>query len=156
MGKTAGPDLYFIGAICLFILGAALMALAVQAGEAEVGIFLIFPFIMGGGLFMGIGMLLVIIGLIVLVIGFATRFTLVSMDEVFEDEVPKRRRTVGDQEVKARRMGGGRKGGGVVFIGPIPIIWGSSTKVTKSMLYLAIVVVIGMCLLFFYLSFRGL
>lgn len=158
-----GPNPYISGAICLFVLGVALMAMAVQAGEAEVGIFLIFPFVMGGGLYMGLGMLMVVIGLVLLVVGLASRFALVPMEEHFEEEGGRRQgarreggRTVGDREVSARRVGGGVKGGGVVFIGPIPIIWGSNAHVTRYMLYLAVVVVIGMCLLFFYLSLRGI
>jgi uncharacterized protein (TIGR00304 family) len=143
----------------MFILAGALIGLAVQSGEAEVGIFLIFPFIVGGGVLMGLGMLFVIIGLVLLVLGMVRRLTLVPMDEMFEDDAPRkassRRRTRGDQPVKAKGVLGGMKGGGVVFIGPIPIVFGSGVKVTKGMLWLAIVLVLALCLLFFALSFHG-
>jgi uncharacterized protein (TIGR00304 family) len=159
--KEAGPGLYFIGAICLFVMAGVFIGLAVQSGEAEVGIFLIFPFVMGGGIMMGIGILFVFLGIIALLVGLMKRFTLVAVDMMDDDEGhrpvrkgKKRPRTVGDQEVRPARTLGGTKGGGVVFVGPIPIVFGSDTKVTKLMLYLAIVAVIAMCLLFFALTLR--
>jgi len=161
--KEAGPGLYFIGALCLFIMAGVFIGLAVQSGEAEVGIFFIFPFVMGGGILMGIGILFVFLGIIALLVGFMKRFTLVAVDLMEEEPRPrsdkkgtgkKRPRTVGDQEVRPARTFGGAKGGGVVFVGPIPIVFGSDTKVTKLMLYLAIVAVIAMCLLFFALTLK--
>ena len=162
-----GPNNYLVGAICLFIIAAVLMGIAVQRGEAQVGLFLIFPFISGGGLFMGLGLLFVIFGIIVLVLGAMRGFTIMAMDEMMaedfeEPQGPSKRkaksrpRTVGDEEVPARRITGGFPSSGVVFIGPVPIVFGPNAKVTKLMLYLSIVLVIGVCLLFFVLSFRGL
>jgi uncharacterized protein (TIGR00304 family) len=162
-----GPSIYLVGAICLFILAAVLMGIAVQRGEARVGLFLIFPFISGGGLFMGLGLLFVIFGIIVLVLGAMKGFTIMAMDQMVIDELeepqgPSKRRakskprTVGDEEVPARRITSGFPSSGVVFIGPVPIVFGPNAKVTKLMLYLSIVLVIGVCLLFFVLSFRGL
>lgn len=158
---SQGPSLYFIGALCLFIFAGVLMGLAVWKGEAQAGIFLIFPYISGGGLFLGLGILLVIVGFLVLVVGSVRRFEVMTLDEVFDEEPPilkgkQRARTVGDQEVDAPRVSGGFKGGGVVFIGPVPIVFGPNAKVTKLMLYLSIVLVIALCLLFFALSYRGL
>jgi uncharacterized protein (TIGR00304 family) len=158
---ATGPNLYLVGAVCLFMFAGVLMAIAVWRGEAQVGIFLIFPFVSGGGLFMGLGMLLVLVGFVVLVIGAVKRFGAMALEDVWDEEGPKPRqkarpRTVGDEEVAAPRMHGGFKGGGVVFIGPVPIVFGRDAKVTKLMLYLSIVLVIGLCLLFFALSFRGI
>jgi uncharacterized protein (TIGR00304 family) len=155
------PSLYFVGALCLFLLAGVLMAIAVWKGEAQAGIFLIFPYISGGGLFLGLGMLLVIVGFVVMVLGAVSRFGTMTLEDVLEDEPPVRKkkqrpRTVGDQEVDAPRVQGGFKGGGVVFIGPVPIVFGPNAKVTKLMLYLSIVLVIAMCLLFFALSYRGI
>jgi uncharacterized protein (TIGR00304 family) len=137
------------------------MGIAVWRGEAQAGLFLIFPYISGGGLFLGLGLLLVIVGFVVLVLGSVSRFGAMTLEEFLEDEPPVRKkkqrpRTVGDQEVEAPRARGGFKGGGVVFIGPVPIVFGPNAKVTKLMLYLSIVLVIALCLLFFALSFRGI
>jgi uncharacterized protein (TIGR00304 family) len=160
---ATGPILYLVGALCLFIFAGVLMAIAVWRGEAQVGIFLIFPFVSGGGLFMGLGMLLVLVGFVVLVIGAVRRFGAMALEDGWDEEGPKPRqrakprpRTVGDEEVDAPRVSKGFKGGGVVFIGPVPIVFGRDAKVTKLMLYLSIVLVIGLCLLFFTLSFRGI
>jgi uncharacterized protein (TIGR00304 family) len=151
--KGAGPSLYIVGSICLFAMAFVFMALAVQSGEADVGIFLIFPFVMGGGLLMGI---------LTLIVGLVKRFTVMALDEYFDEEVggrpakgrKRRPRTVGDQEVRPAKTFADVKGGGVVFIGPIPIVFGSNARVTKLMLYLAIVAVIALCMLFFALTLR--
>jgi uncharacterized protein (TIGR00304 family) len=158
---TLGPNLHLIGALCLFILAGVLMGIAVWRGEAQVGIFLIFPFVSGGGLFMGLGMLLVLVGFVVLVLGVVRRFETMTFEDMITDEEPaprpkKRPKTVGDEQVNAPRVSKGFKGGGVVFIGPVPIVFGHDAKVTKLMLYLSIVLVIGLCLLFFALSLRGI
>jgi|GEM_PF-350631 len=158
---SQGPTLYLIGALCLFILAGVLMGIAVWRGEAQAGIFLIFPYISGGGLFLGLGMLLVLVGFVVLVLGSVRHFATLTLEEVLDDDPQVRRkkqrpRTVGDQEVDAPRVRGGFKGGGVVFIGPVPIVFGPNAKVTKLMLYLSIVLVIALCLLFFALSYRGI
>ena len=160
--KASGPNLYFVGALCLFILGGVFFGLAVQSGEAEFGIFLIFPFVIGGGVLTGVGVLFILLGFVALMVGFVKGFTVIPLDHLDEDEEPRPRRkrkgkprprTRGDQEVGAKRIFPNVKGGGVVFIGPVPIVWGSNTKVTKMMLGLAIVVIIGLCLLFLTLSF---
>jgi uncharacterized protein (TIGR00304 family) len=160
--KGAGPSLYIVGSICLFAMAFVFMALAVQSGEADVGIFLIFPFVMGGGLLMGVGVLFVFLGILTLIVGLVKRFTVMALDEYFDEEVggrpakgrKRRPRTVGDQEVRPAKTFADVKGGGVVFIGPIPIVFGSNARVTKLMLYLAIVAVIALCMLFFALTLR--
>lgn len=167
--RTKAPSVWYntytVGAVCLFVLAVILIAFAVQREEAQFGIFLIFPFISGGGLFLGLGLLMVMLGFVALVAGSVHRFAAMNFEDLaFDDEVPRkvkhakrRQKTVGDENVKpAYRVKGGFPGGGVVFIGPIPIVFGPNAKVTKLMLYLSIVLVIAVCLLFFALSFHGI
>jgi len=45
------------------------------------------------------------------------------------------------------------EGGGIVFIGPIPIVWGTTKTITKLMLVLAIVLTATLALLYL-LAFR--
>jgi len=40
----------------------------------------------------------------------------------------------------ALRSGGEVEGGGVIFIGPIPIVWGSSREITKSLLIVTAII----------------
>jgi len=157
---------YMVGAVCLFVLAVALMVIAVQRGEAHAGIFLAFPYITGGGIFLGLAILLVFVGIILLTMGSISQFVSMTRWEGFDEEEGPRPRqkgkkkpvkTIGDEEVEPPfRLKGGMPGGGVVFIGPVPIVFGPNAKITKLMLYLAIVLVIGVCLLFFALSFRGI
>jgi uncharacterized protein (TIGR00304 family) len=160
-GKKQNPYLYI--ALAFFVLGIVCMAYAVHIGEAEVGIFLIFPFVIGGGMFSGLGGLFIILGFLALFVNMFKSFTFMTMDD-YEEEPPVRRAKgavpVAEGRERARSpkgpsIFGGGKGGGVIFLGPIPITFGSDAKVTRYMLYLAIVAVVGLCLLFFYLSFKG-
>ena len=164
---TNWSNAYMVGAVCLFILAVTLMVIAVERGEAHAGIFLAFPYITGGGLFLGLGLLLVFVGIVLITLGSVSRFvTLAQVDDLEWEERPRTKgkkgkkrpaRTVGDEELDTPfKLKGGMHNGGVVFIGPVPIVFGPNAKVTKLMLYLAIVLVIGVCLLFFALSFRGI
>lgn len=42
--------------------------------------------------------------------------------------------------ILAFRSGGQVEGGGVIFIGPIPIVWGSSKEITKSLLIITAII----------------
>ncbi len=111
--------------LCL-ILGAAglvLMALSVITGEARVALVLFIPVIYGG--------VLLFISVLLLMSSFLLWIFLPSADKV--------------REVK-----GESKYGGVVFIGPIPIILGSDKNVTRTMLYIGLVIAL---LLFFTYAF---
>ena len=44
------------------------------------------------------------------------------------------------------------EGGGIVFIGPIPIIWGTTKAITKAMLILALVITVLLIVFYMYLS----
>ena len=53
----------------------------------------------------------------------------------------------------AKEGGASVEGGGIVFIGPIPIVWGTTKAITKLMLVLAIVLTVALALLYL-LMFR--
>jgi uncharacterized protein (TIGR00304 family) len=160
--REKNPYLYL--GIALLVTGGVLLGYAVHMGEAQVGIFLIFPFVLGGGIFSGLGSLFIILGFIALFIGLIQRMGFVGME--YEEEPPAMRREargaaiVGEGRTRAKSVKGptvlGRgRGGGVIFFGPIPVVFGSDTKVTKYMLYLAVLTVVALCFLFFYLSFSN-
>lgn len=57
----------------------------------------------------------------------------------------------GDNPPKRRAkttLHSGIKTGGVIFLGPIPIVWGSDRRIGRTMLYIAIVITIFLILLF--------
>ena len=106
----------------LLILGISLLVISVATGGAKVGLFFIIPFVVGTDVYSALGILFIILAF---VLWFFLPF----------------------RELE-RRFGGGERGeqgqvvygpmppqhsarkkaGGVVFIGPIPIIFGSDPK----------------------------
>jgi len=120
----------FIGGFIFFSIGAV-------TGEVEVGFFLIFPFLIGSGIFSTFGIILVFISILLFIFGFAFGRKY-NFNEQFE-------RTGKIKEKKTMR------GGGVVLIGPIPIVFGSNWKITIIMMIIAVLII-----LFYFLFFRFL
>lgn len=88
------------------LAGGLLIAYAAMQGNVRVGLFLIVPFVYGTGLAPFLGMLLVMAGLFMLAVSS------------FTGMVPPRGEWVeGERRVESRS-------GGVVLLGPIPIVWG--------------------------------
>lgn len=114
---------------CL-ILGIVFFAVGVFTGEVEIGIFLVFPFIKGSGIYALLGFIFIFIAVLLLMFGFS-RTTLTSERLPFKEEKY-------DVDKKTSV-----KGGGVVLVGPIPIIFGSSWKIAVFMMILAIIIIIA-------------
>ncbi len=109
--------------LILFALGLLLVAASVLRGEASIALLVFIPIIYGGGWILGLGILLIISSFM--------SFFFISTD--------------------VKRTKSQSRYGGVVFIGPIPIIFGSDQKITKIMLYIGLA--ISMCLLLLFLIF---
>ena len=106
-----------IGGLLLFIIG-------IIAGEAKVGFFLIFPFIISSGIYPIIGIFLIIISMLLYV--FSVNFG-------YKEEFNLERSNIADKKVKY---------GGFILIGPIPIVIGSNWKITITMIILAVIIII--------------
>jgi uncharacterized protein (TIGR00304 family) len=72
------------------------------------------------------------LGLILVFAGFAVIFAAIAM---------------------AVLSGGRAKGGGIILIGPFPIVFGSDAKVARSLMYLAIALIVIFMVLSFLLPF---
>jgi uncharacterized protein (TIGR00304 family) len=120
-----------------------LIAASIISGEGQVGLFLIFPFVFLQGEIGAVGIFLVIIGMFCLLIGISTSAT----------EIPES--TAGGSGATASQGGAKKNFGGVVFIGPIPIIFGSDAKMANIMLMLAAAIVITFVLVFLIMSMAG-
>lgn len=131
---------WLLASLSLFALGVALIIASVSNGEGQVGLFLIFPFIVTQG-WMGVaGSLLIFLAIISVFIGIWTSATQ-NQDQVpFEKNSP----TPAVQTKKNY--------GGVMLIGPIPIVFGSDEKVAKSMLIIAAAILAVFVLVFLILS----
>lgn len=134
-------------AIGLIALGVVLLAYTIYTGQASGYIFVVIPVFASSSPYALAGMLSLFAGIFLLFYSVASPITL---------EQP------GARPSKAPQAGasatapptGGKKFGGVVFLGPIPIVFGSDKKVAKWMLLLAIVLVILLIIAFLFFALK--
>lgn len=105
-------------AAALLALAAALFAVAALEGDLRVGFFLFIPFVAGTGLVPFLAMLALVAAFVV----FAAGSFAPTPDEARARHAPP---PEGDAEARPRRA----RSGGVVLIGPLPIVWGSDRRV---------------------------
>jgi len=112
--------------VLVFVAGVACIVVAAASGNAEVQLLVIFPLVSGSGW-------LFILGIVLIIASFILGFVLAasSMEEPPSPvETPSQRKT-----------GTQKRYGGVVIIGPVPIIFGSDRKMAFLMLVVAIVII---------------
>jgi uncharacterized protein (TIGR00304 family) len=131
-------DVFVATAGLLVVLGAAGIGMSIAQGDAEISLVLIFPVISGGGVLFAISALLFAAGLFT----FFVAVSLKTASRLVLDESP---REPAARPAQPRPPAGPAQWGGVVFIGPIPIAFGSNPRMNRLMLVAAIV----MALLFF-------
>ena len=115
-----------------FILIAAALALLILAaiqGDLRLAILIIFPVIIGEGALPAIGGILLFSGFVALFLSFAIGFQGAGVDGTSDGYV----------EGGISRTGPRSEYGGVVLIGPIPIILGSNRRMALAMAIVALV-----------------
>ena len=115
-----------ISLLC-FIIAGFLFILGFLSEEVSGGFVIIFPIIIGTGIYSFFAMLLIIIGFITWFFGSVS----INIEEEFklsksDENLPEKRKI---------------KGGGLVFIGPIPIIFGSNWKITLVLMLVALIII---------------
>jgi uncharacterized protein (TIGR00304 family) len=133
-------ELQFL-AVCMLVGGLALLVVAAINGDADLSIFLIFPVISGTGAAFAIGALLFVVGIFLAFFAFSLNL-IPSGVPASEAYVERRPRQGEATDQSGRPHEGGSKFGGVVFIGPIPIVFGSGPKMGRLMLVASIVIAI--------------
>ena len=118
---------YTLSFLCL-IIGIIFFFIGIFAGDVEAGFVLIFPFLVGSGPYAVLGFLFMFIAIILFMFGFAST-TRASIDLPFDEDTYdiKRKKSV--------------KGGGVILIGPIPIVFGTSWKIAVLLMIAAIILI---------------
>lgn len=101
--------------IALILFGTAVFALSITSGEGGVALFLIFPVFYSTGALGALGILLIFIGFLLL---FLSPFLGATAIEEERRIAPPDFEQDGEKKREVRY-------GGVVFIGPIPIVFGS-------------------------------
>lgn len=124
--------------LLLIITGVLLLAYSVVYGEGKVMILLIIPVFYGSDIFAFIGVLSIMGGIFLLFMSYA-------------ENIPGRMEQEGGER-KAQKPAAAPKrnlrAGGVVLIGPIPIILGSDMKMAVIAMILAIVLIVAAIFLF--------
>lgn len=129
-------------ALIVFGCGVSLLGYSVAIGESQVHLVLLFPVVTGGGAIGLAGMALVFLAMF---LGFFS-FARIPSTPTPAEVPPGPTHTPAPPAPPA-------KFGGVVFVGPIPIVFGSSPTISKFMLAAAVVMTI-LLLAFFFLVLR--
>ncbi len=119
--------------LLLALLGLCLIGFGIFTGELQVALFIIFPLVYGQGLLGAAGIFLIFLGFVVFFLSFSV------------ETAPSRKEASGDESPPAEREKS--RFGGVVFIGPIPIVFGSGKELLRNRWFLASIVAIAAIML---------
>lgn len=124
--------------IALLVLGILLLAYSVVEGKGQIYWILFIPVFSATSIFAFIGTILIIVALVLIFIVFIREFTIPYEPEPGQQKAAKTR-----QPAPSQAPGAKKKFGGVVLIGPIPVIFGSDPKTTIIIIVLAIILIIA-------------
>ena len=122
--------------LIFLILGFALIILAAFRGEANIALLFIFPIIYGSSILMFLGIILIFISFLL--------FFFIPFRKIPKREKYERMGGIGEEKRETEY-------GGVIFIGPIPIVFGKDKDITQKMLYLALIIALILVVLYAYL-----
>jgi len=115
---------YHVFSLICFIAGIICFALGIYSGDVSAGFVVIIPFVAGSGIFAFLGFIFVFAAIILFMYGFAANS---EFQEI--DGAPFKKKT-------------SVKGGGVVLVGPIPIVFGSNWKIAVVLMILALIIIL--------------
>jgi len=123
-----------LAGIVLPCIGIAMLVVAALQGNLDFAILVVFPVIVGQGILPALGGLMLFVGLVLLFLSFLIGF------EGWSGVPPDASDT----------MDGGERGrwGGVILIGPIPIVFGSDRRMALLTAIVAMVILIILAILF--------
>lgn len=122
----------WLGPASLF-LGIVTIALALARGEASVYLVLVIPVIVGTGPLAFLGIFLVFAGFLLTFLLWPLRADIESEGRVLS--------------VSPEAPPPPRRWGGVLFLGPIPVIFGSDPRMTRTMLLVGVVLFVALVVL---------
>ena len=131
------------GGLLMLAAGIALLAWAVSSDDAELYLVVIIPVITGTGPVFAGGVVLFMLGLMVTFLGLSLR----AAESMDLHDGPSTEPPVGPgpgRQGDKPTPGGGTEFGGVVFLGPIPIVFGKGLRAGRWMLIGSIVISILM------------
>jgi uncharacterized protein (TIGR00304 family) len=138
--------------LSLFVLGIVLLAISVLEGKGEVHWVLFIPVFTATSIFAFIGTVLIIISIFLFIIVFLKDFTYPYDGDAGEVGPGTSAQKASTPGPSSGGRGPGKKFGGVVLVGPIPVIFGSDKKMTAIVIILAIILmVVAILFMIFYL-----
>ena len=132
----------------LFVAGVASLVMGFLQNEATLSLFVIFPVITATGGWSMAGILLMIAGFFVF---FMTWFAPAELRPVSSNRAP----VSPEAGALPPSPPNPRRWGGVVFLGPVPVVFGSDPKLTRWMLILGALLFVALLVLTV-LSLRGI
>ena len=139
-------------ALAALVGGASLLAYGAALGQGQVHLVLVFPVFTGTGLVSIAGILLIAVGMFLGFLSFAQiPLVWISKRTPAGPALPEPTPASPPEPHTGTTA---KKFGGVVFLGPIPIVFGSDTRVSRIMLLLAIAMTV-LLLAFFLLVLRA-
>jgi uncharacterized protein (TIGR00304 family) len=123
----------------LFVSGLGLVVASVATGEAELSLLVVFPVVSGSGALFLLGAVLIVASFLIGFLWLATGY------------MPAPRYDDGTA-APGESVGGGAKYGGVVLIGPVPIVFGSTRSMALAILAVGIVTAVVLLGLVFLLG----
>jgi len=117
------------------VLGVIFFVISGLQGDLRVDIFLIFPYVIGSGLYTVLGLLFLILAFFLFILRFRPKTSISEPTTSSQDNIGQKPTM---------------KGGGIVLLGPIPIIIGSSWKITLALILAAIVLILVVFFLFYF------
>ena len=134
-------------ALAFLIGGVALLAYGAAVGQGQVYLVLIFPIVNATGPIAWAGIALI-------VLGFAVGFlSLARSPLAVPAESPPAAGSAPSSSSPPTPATPAKRFGGVVFLGPLPIVFGSDAKMSKYMLVLAVAVTVLLLAFFFLVLF---
>jgi len=112
---------YHIFSVLFFVIAIFSFALGVLFGDVQTGIFVVFPFISGSGIYAFLGIIFLFVSILFFVFGFVVKYE--------KGEMVSREKT-------------SVKGGGVILVGPIPVVFGSNWKIALVLMFVAVILII--------------
>jgi len=130
-------------ALACLAAGVALLAYGAATGQGQVTLFIIFPMFTGTGLAPLAGMLLIVAAMF---LWFASLAGFTAGSGAGPGSAAP---STPPQQSAPPAASPSRKFGGVVFLGPIPVVFGSDARVSKWMLVLAVIMTLVLVAFFF-------
>ena len=119
--------IFLISGVLFFLFG-------ILNEEIEFGIVLIFPFLVGSGIYSFLGFISILIAIIFLIFGFKNSILSnnINYSNIDINKIHKKKSV---------------KGGGIILIGPIPIVFGSNWKITVLIIVITLVLILSSLLI---------